>query len=68
MSLSDAEAERHATIMMKGMLGVDWDATSAQRLAEVRERMDQKMNFASAPDDLRKMQDQVCTLIVSKIS
>ncbi|MBB2484192.1 hypothetical protein H5407_03020 [Mitsuaria sp. WAJ17] len=64
--LSDEQAEHHATVIMKGLLGPQWDRPSKAALADARVRMDQKMNFSQAPQDLQDLHEQVCTLIVSK--
>lgn len=65
--LTDEQTEHHATVIMKGLLGTQWDNPSQQALAHAKERMDQKMNFSQAPQDLQDLHDQVCTLIVSKV-
>ncbi|MFY7913251.1 MAG: hypothetical protein ACOVPA_01095 [Rubrivivax sp.] len=64
--LSDAQAEQHASVIMKGLLGPQWDRPTKAALADARIRMDQKMNFSQAPQDLQDLHEQVCTLIVSK--
>jgi hypothetical protein len=66
-SLSDAEAEKHATVIMKGLLGASWDQPTAKSLHEARLVMDRKMSFSKAPQDLREMHEQTCNLIVSKV-
>ncbi|MBH9553194.1 hypothetical protein [Inhella gelatinilytica] len=65
--LSDEQAEQHATVIMKGLLGTQWDRPSREALQTAKVRMDQKMNFSQAPQDLQDMHDQVCSLIVSKV-
>jgi hypothetical protein len=65
-ALSDEEAENMARTNMKTMMGDAWDKPTAKALEEVKVRLDQKMNFSKAPEDLRELHDQVCTLIVSK--
>lgn len=64
--LSDEQTEQHATVIMKGLLGPSWDRPTKQALADARVRMDQKMNFSQAPQDLQDLHEQVCNLIVSK--
>lgn len=64
--LSDEQAEHHATVIMKGLLGPQWERPSQAALADARVRMDQKMNFSQAPQDLQDLHEQVCNLIVSK--
>lgn len=66
-SLSDDETEKHATVIMKGLLGTEWNNPSGSALHAARERMDQKMNFSKAPQDLQDLHEQVCNLIVSKV-
>jgi hypothetical protein len=51
---------------MKGLLGPQWDRPTQRALADARLRMDQKMNFSQAPQDLQDLHGQVCDLIVSK--
>lgn len=64
--LNDEQAEQHATVIMKGLLGSQWDRPTKSALADARIRMDQKMNFSQAPQDLQDLHEQVCSLIVSK--
>ncbi|MDY7579244.1 hypothetical protein RGU70_13040 [Herbaspirillum sp. RTI4] len=66
-SLSDEQTEQHATVIMKGILGSNWEKPTSASLHDARVRMDQKMNFSQAPADLRDMHEQVCNRIVSKI-
>jgi hypothetical protein len=66
-AMSDEQAEQHATVIMKGLLGTQWDRPSRAALQTAKVRMDQKMNFSQAPQDLQDMHDQVCSLIVSKV-
>jgi hypothetical protein len=66
-SLSDTEAEKHATVIMKGLLGNNWDKPTSKSLHEARIVMDRKMSFSKAPKDLRDMHDQTCNLIVGKL-
>jgi hypothetical protein len=66
-SLSDEETERHATVIMKGILGKSWEAPTADSLYEARLVMDRKMSFSQAPQDLQDLHEQVCNLIVSKV-
>lgn len=66
-SLSDEEAEKHATAIMKGLLGNQWDNPTSRSLHDARVVMDRKMSFSRAPQDLRDMHDETCDLIVSKI-
>lgn len=65
--LDDEQTARHATVIMKGILGAHWDKPTPASLHEARLRMDQKMNFSQAPADLRDMHSQVCNRIVGKI-
>ncbi|MBT9458530.1 MAG: hypothetical protein IV092_19630 [Burkholderiaceae bacterium] len=65
--LSDDQTEQHATVIMKGLLGTQWDKPTKQALETAKVRMDQKMNFSQAPQDLQDLHDQVCSLIVSKV-
>lgn len=65
-ALSDDEAGHMARTNMKTMMGAAWDQPTASSLAEVRVRLDQKMNFSKAPQDLKELHDQECNLIVSK--
>lgn len=65
--LNDEEAEQHATVIMKGLLGAQWEQPTRQSLQTAKVRMDQKMNFSQAPQDLQELHDQVCSLIVSKV-
>jgi len=65
--LDDAQVEQHATVIMKGLLGTQWDKPTRESLKAAKIRMDQKMNFSQAPQDLQDMHDQVCSLIVSKV-
>lgn len=66
-SLSDSEAEKHATVIMKGLMGKDWDNPTAKSLHDARVVMDRKMSFSKAPQDLQDMHNQTCNLIVSKL-
>jgi hypothetical protein len=66
-SLTDAEAEKHATVIMKGLLGNSWDKPTSKSLHDARIAMDRKMSFSKAPRDLQDMHNQTCNLIVSKI-
>ena len=66
-ALSDDEAETMARTNMKTYLGEAWEKPTAQDLAEVKVRLDQKMNFSKAPQELQDLHDQVCTLIVGKV-
>jgi hypothetical protein len=66
-SLDDEQTEKHATVIMKGILGSNWDKPTSASLHDARIRMDQKMNFSQAPADLRALHGQVCDRIVSKI-
>jgi hypothetical protein len=66
-SLTDAEAEKHATVIMKGLLGNSWDKPTSKSLHDARIAMDRKMSFSKAPQDLQDMHNQTCNLIVSKI-
>ncbi|TXI24568.1 MAG: hypothetical protein E6Q67_02485 [Roseateles sp.] len=65
--LTDEQTEHHATVIMKGILGPRWENPSAEGLRTAKERMDQKMNFSQAPQDLQDLHDEVCSLIVSKV-
>lgn len=65
-ALSDEEAEAMARTNMKSYMGEAWDKPTAQALADVKVRLDQKMNFSQAPQELQDLHNQVCTLIVSK--
>ena len=66
-SLDDEQTAKHATVIMKGILGSNWEKPTSASLQDARVRMDQKMNFSQAPADLREMHSQVCNRIVSKI-
>ena len=66
-ALRDDEAETMARTYMQTSMGEAWDKPTAQALEEVKVRLDQKMNFSRAPQDLQDLHDQVCTLIVSKV-
>ncbi|MBC7625160.1 MAG: hypothetical protein H7232_17470 [Aeromicrobium sp.] len=66
-ALNDEQTEKHATVIMKEILGSHWDQPTSRSLHEARIKMDQKMNFSQAPTDLREMHSQVCNRIVSKI-
>lgn len=65
-SLSDEQAAHHATVIMQGLLGPQWERPTKSALASARVRMDQKMNFSQAPQDLQDLHEEVCNLIVSK--
>lgn len=65
--LNDEQVEQHATVVMKSLLGSQWDQPTRESLKAAKVRMDQKMNFSQAPQDLRDAHDQVCSLIVSKV-
>ena len=65
--ISDEDAERFARVTMQGLMGKSWDAPTAQDLKDVKVRLDQKMNFSQAPQDLQDMHDQVCSMIVTKV-
>ena len=66
-ALSDEEAEAMARTNMKTYMGDAWDKPTAKALADVKVRLDQKMNFSKAPKELQELHDQVCTLIVGKV-
>lgn len=66
-ALSDEEMERITRTNMQTMMGAAWERPTAAALAEVRVRLDQKMAFSKAPQELQDLHDQVCTLIVSKV-
>jgi len=66
-SLSDEETEKHATVIMKGLLGSNWDKPTSKSLHDARLVMDRKMSFSKAPQELREMHNQTCNLIVNKI-
>lgn len=65
--LTDEQTEQHATVIMKGLLGTQWDKPTKRDLENAKVRMDQKMNFSQAPQELQDLHDQVCSLIVSKV-
>ncbi len=65
--LSDEETERQARASMRSLMGADFEKPTAVSLSAAKVRMDQKMNFSKAPQDLRDMHDQVCSMIVRKV-
>lgn len=66
-SLTDAEAEKHATVIMKGLLGNIWDKQTSKSLHDARIVMDRKMSLSKAPQELQDIHNRTCNLIVSKI-
>lgn len=66
-NLSDEDTEKHATVIMKGILGTSWDKPTSKSLHDARIVMDRKMSFSQAPQDLQDLHEQVCNLIVSKV-
>jgi len=67
--LSDEETERQARASMRSMMGTtDFEKPTAASLTAAKVRLDQKMNFSTAPQDLREMHDQVCSMIVRKVA
>ena len=66
--LSDEETERQARASMRSVMGAaDFEKPTAAALTAAKVRLDQKMNFSRAPQDLRDMHDQVCSMIVRKV-
>ncbi len=66
--LSDEETERQARASMRSLMGADFEKPTAVSLSAAKLRMDQKMNFSKAPQDLRDLHDQVCSMIVRKVA
>lgn len=66
--LSDEETERQARASMRSVMGAaDFEKPTAASLTSAKVRLDQKMNFSKAPQDLRDVHDQVCSMIVRKL-
>ena len=58
-----------ARASMRSVMGAaDFERPTAASLTAAKVRMDQKMNFSRAPQDLRDMHDQVCSMIVRKVA
>lgn len=66
-NLTPEEVESHATAQMKLLMGEHFDNPTKESLAEVKPKLDLKMNFSKVDKDLKDMHDQVCTMILSKI-
>jgi hypothetical protein len=65
--LTDEETERQARASMRSVMGTDFEKPTAASLTAAKVRLDQKMNFSKAPQDLRDMHDQVCSMILRKV-
>lgn len=65
--LSPEEVESHATAQMKMLMGEKFNNPTKDSLAEVKPKLDQKMNFSKVDADLKNMHDQVCSMILSKV-
>jgi len=67
--LSDEETERQARASMRIVMGAtDFEKPTVSSLTAAKVRLDQKMNFSRAPQDMRDMHDQVCSMIVRKVA
>lgn len=66
-NLTPDEVENHAAAQMKLLMGEHFNNPTKESLAEVKPKLDQKMNFSKVDADLKNMHDQVCTMILSKI-
>lgn len=65
-ALTDEQTEVLARDTMRTLMGPAFDAPTAESLGKVRVRLDQKMAFSKAPQDLQDLHEQVCTMIVAK--